>query len=305
MNNELRSGLLDMWSNETNQLILRRLSHVIAQSAAGGDWVELLPTLISRVQSSQNETEIISLLKLIEIIADYCPDDILTHIKILGNFLPPQFQSQNTSIQVSCAKATVACIVAIEDEGARNFFKPALQPIIEVLGSTLSRGDEVDATCIMDHLVEVAQIQPLFFKGAVDNIVAAMLSVASSNFLEFSTRSIALELMVTLTETAPALARRCPALVEHLVPLAMNIMLEVDEEDSEWAKGTYTEEPDDENYVVGEEAIERVAAGMGGRLVIPPVLSAIQQFIPVADWKKRRAAVAALCRLAEGCTNVR
>lgn len=46
-------------------------------------------------------------------------------------------------------------------------------------------------------------------QGTLDDVVSAMLSVASATGLEFPTRSMALELMVTLTETAPALARRC------------------------------------------------------------------------------------------------
>ena len=78
-----------------------------------------------------------------------------------------------------------------------------------------------------------------------------MLSVAGANNLEFSTRSMALELMVTLTETAPALARRCPGLTQGLIPLAMSLMLEYDEDDIEWAAGKYSEDPPDENSAVG------------------------------------------------------
>lgn len=81
--------------------------------------------------------------------------------------------------------------------------------MITVLGTALNNGDELDATGIMEHLVCIAQQQPMFFKGVLDDVVEAMLAVASATGLEFSTRSIALELMVTLTETAPALARRC------------------------------------------------------------------------------------------------
>ena len=77
----------------------------------------------------------------------------------------------------------------------------------------------------------VAQIQPIFFKGAIDGVVSAMLTVAGSDGLEFPTRSLALELVVTLTETAPALARRCTGLVEGLVPLSMTLALEVEEEE--------------------------------------------------------------------------
>ena len=91
----------------------------------------------------------------------------------------------------------------------------------------------------------------MFFKGgAIDQVVAAMISVAGSTELDFPTRSIALELMVTLTESAPALARRCNGLVQGLVPLAFALMLEEVDEDDEggshqskeaaWARKSYT-----------------------------------------------------------------
>ena len=134
----------------------------------------------------------------------------------------------------------------------------------------------------------------------MDAVVAAMLSVAQTQTLDFPTRSIALELMVTLTETAPALTRRCPGLVNGLVPLAMSIMLDVDESEEEWAAQSYADEPQEENYYVGEEAIERTAAGMGCRTLAPPLLAQVQAFAGNADWTYRRAAVSGLCRLAEG-----
>ncbi len=54
--------------------------------------------------------------------------------------------------------------------------------------------------------------------------------------------------MVTLCETAPALARRCTALVQGLIPLGMNFMLEVEVTEKEWVRGKYTEEPMEGDY---------------------------------------------------------
>ena len=50
---------------------------------------------------------------------------------------------------------------------------------------------------------------------------------------------------------------------------------------------------------MGDEAIERVASGMGGRVVAEPVLTIVQQYST-----HRLAAIAGLCRLAEGSTKV-
>lgn len=110
--------------------------------------------------------------------------------------------------------------------------------------------------------------------------------------------------MVTLTESAPALARRCEGFLPSLIPLAMSLMLEVEEEDTEWAAGKYSDEACDfdSHFSVGDEAIERVAAGIGGKAVSELVLGIVRSFSGDSRWPQRRAAVAGVCRLAEGST---
>ena len=54
-------------------------------------------------------------------------------------------------------------------------------------------------------------------------------------------------------------------------------------------------------YDTGEEAIERVAAGLGGRVVVPEVLKYAELYYTRSEWTYRRAAVVAVTRLAEGC----
>ena len=170
-----------------------------------------------------------SLLNLIETISEYSPDDVGQNLAALGPFLASSLSAADLSVQIAGAKASGACIVCIEDEGARSAFKPALDPIISILGKALANGDEEEATIIMDHLVTITVMQPMFFKGALDGVVSAMAIVASSEGFEFSTRSMALELMVSLSESAPVLARRCPALISGIVPLAMALMTSVEE----------------------------------------------------------------------------
>ena len=66
--------------------------------------------------------------------------------------------------------------------------------------------------------------------------------------------------------------------------------------------GKYTEDNSDENYFVGEEAIERVAACMA-KNIAPLVFEAVTQFTGRSEWTHRRAAIAALARLAEGSSS--
>jgi len=302
---QIRATMLELWATEADTQILTRLTHALAQSAAQSGWTELIPSLLAQVGSMQ-PTNVQSFLSLVEKIADYRPSDIQANINTLGGFLAQSLSSPESIVAVASAKATGAAILALEDEGIRSSFRAALPPILTVLGATLSRNDEHDATNIMQHLIGIAQSYPIFFKGNVDALVGAMLSVAGAEGFEFSTRNVALELMVTLTESAPAMARRCAGLVQGLVPLAMSLMLEVEDEDSEWAQGIYAPQSidDDDNYLVGEDAIERAASGMGGRILSPVIFAGVQEWSQSPEWRRRRAAIVSLVRLAEGAVEV-
>jgi importin-5 len=295
----VRTRLMDTWSKEESSVILRRLNHILAQSASRGDWNEFLPFMIAS-SVKMPPVYVISALEIIEIISEYSPDQIFANITMLGNFLGGLFSSTDQKIAFACAKATAACVVSIDDESARNSFKPALSPIISVLGNSLNGGNESDASSIIEHLVSIAQSQPLFFKGTIDSLVTTMLSIAGSTSLEFSSRSIALELVVTLTESAPALARRSAPLLDMFAKVAMTMMLEIETDDSEWLQMKYGEESQDDCYFIAEEAIERVSAGLGGKIFIPIVTPLVESFAQNSDWRYRRAAIAALTRLAEG-----
>ena len=76
-------------------------------------------------------------LLLIEVMAEYSPGDILTHVQILGGFLSTNLAAADTGVQVACARATSACIVALEDDNTREMFKPAANTVIPLLKLSL------------------------------------------------------------------------------------------------------------------------------------------------------------------------
>lgn len=296
----LRQQFACLWATELDPTILKRLAHIMAQSSQSSPWTDLLPYILSQT----NSTNTVASLNLIEITTDYCPNDLILHLEALGVYLCSFITSTDVSIQIACAKTTTACIVSLSEENHRNLFRPALQPIVNVIGVCLQSGFETDATSILSHLVTVAASQPVFFKGTLDAIMPAMVAVVSYTNLDFSTRIMAFEMMITLTETAPALARRCDTLVKNVIPLAFSIMLDVEEDNEEFASGKYSDaDISDENASAGDEAIERLANGLGGRVIAEQVLAHVGQYSTnSSSWQHRRAAVAGLYRLAEGCS---
>ncbi|MGH0142054.1 UNVERIFIED_CONTAM: hypothetical protein FKN15_075219 [Acipenser sinensis] len=55
------------------------------------------------------------------------------------------------------------------------------------------------------------------------------------------------------------------------------------------------------NAVAGESALDRVACGLGGKIVLPMIKAHIMQMLQNPDWKYRHAGLMALSAIGEGC----
>uniref|UniRef100_A0A8K9XTP2 TOG domain-containing protein n=1 Tax=Oncorhynchus mykiss TaxID=8022 RepID=A0A8K9XTP2_ONCMY len=91
-------------------------------------------------------------------------------------------------------------------------------------------------------------------------------------------RQLALEVIVTLSETAAAMLRKHTAIVAS----------------SGEFKG-------DCNAVAGESALDRMACGLGGKMVLPMIKQHIMTMLQNPDWKYRHAGLMALSAIGEGC----
>ena len=84
----IRQQLLALWKVESNTVMLKRLSHILAQSSSNGDWKDLLPSLITQHDSQPSEiNKSVALISLIEIVTEYSPDDIQDNLATIGPLL--------------------------------------------------------------------------------------------------------------------------------------------------------------------------------------------------------------------------
>lgn len=69
----------------------------------------------------------------------------------------------------------------------------------------------------------------LTFPVAVDQaaVTEAMLAVGAASQLEFCTRAVAVEVLLSLAERAPAIMRKCSSVALGLVPLTLALACEV------------------------------------------------------------------------------
>lgn len=133
-----------------------------------------------------------------------------------------------------------------------------------------------------------------------------MVFISSTQGLDSDTRELAVEFLLSLAENAGGMVRKSQYIVQSVVPLVIQMMCEV-EEDEQWVSKfddpeTFTESNDAENDIseTGAAAIDRLSTSLGGSAVLPVAIPVIKGLLGDADWRKRRAALYAICLLGEG-----
>jgi importin-5 len=292
----IKQIVFNAWSQESSIPMSNKFAHVIAQIATVTPWENFFHTIVNSSAPQR------SVLHLLEISTEYFPDALASNAEIIWSYLSTSLNSSTHDILVSAAKSTSACVAVITNDEVLKVYQTSLLPMLQILSNILARGDEQDATIMIDRLIEVAQFKPTFFKNTMDAVANAMLTIGNHDDFEFSTRSAAMELLVTLCEAAPAMVRRTKGFVENLVELVLKLLLCVDDDEISFQKQNYNEEIDEDAIDAGY-ALERIATGLGGKSVAEIILSRIQQLSASSDWRYRRAAIDALTRLAEGCSD--
>ncbi|CAG9771200.1 unnamed protein product [Ceutorhynchus assimilis] len=178
-------------------------------------------------------------------------------------------------------------------------FADLLAPMLMAIAESIQQQDD---DSLLKVLIELAETTPKFLRPQLLNIYDMCMKLFSDPSALDSWRILALEVMVTLAEMAPAMVRKLAGkYVEQLVPLILQFMADLEEEDN-WAESDeLLDEDNDCNNVVAEGALDRLACGLGGKVVLPLVTANMPRMLSHPDWKQKHAALMAISAIGEGC----
>ncbi|KAF6207377.1 hypothetical protein GE061_018618 [Apolygus lucorum] len=224
------------------------------------------------------------------------------HLDLIKQMLHQSLMDQTSyTVRFQAVKAVSAFIMLHDKEDPiHKFFKDLLPPIMQVMAECVEKADD---DTLLKCLIDLAESAPKFLRPQLDTIIQLCLKVMSSDDMDNSWKHLALEMIVTLSETAPAMMRKeAGKYIPVLVPLVLTLMTDLDD-DPEWSvSDEIVEDDNDSNNVVAESALDRLACGLGGKTILPQVISNIPQMLSNPNWKYRHAALMAISAVGEGCT---
>jgi len=222
------------------------------------------------------------------------------YIDVIKQMLMASLADQNYDVRFTAVRAAANYLLLHDKETPiQKHFGDLLAPMLQITVQSVEKGD--DEACLKS-LIDIAETMPKYLRPQVTELFGLCLKMIGNEELGDSWRHLALELIVTTAETAPAMVRKvCGNSIGEVVQACLKMMTDVEEED-DWATNDDPEEEDsDSNAVVAESALDRLACGLGGKSVFPHIMSITPTMLQSSQWTHRHAALMAISASGEGC----
>ncbi|CAG0896808.1 unnamed protein product [Darwinula stevensoni] len=223
------------------------------------------------------------------------------YLEMIKQMLIHSLNDNEWEVQLVATKALSAFLLDNEeDTRTMAAFGDALPLMLNVVGKSIYNPEEDDT--MLKCLIDIAESIPKYLRPQALPVMEMCIKILADPEITDPTRHLALEVVVTLCETAPGMVRKLgkkivPSLMLETLKMASDL-----EEDEEWNNADEAQDDDEEsNSVVAEMALDRIACGLGGKTVLPHVMETIPGMLSSSRWQERYAALMAISSVGEGC----
>ncbi|RKP13549.1 armadillo-type protein [Piptocephalis cylindrospora] len=263
-------------------------------------WPQLQPTLSEMASSSQaphRDCAFRLITSAPALLARQTPD--ASRSLFASHLADPSIQ-----VRVSVLRALVAFIKDAEKR-VQSAFSAIIGNIPQVsLGDVASSGEEVSLQEALTSITELAEASPRLLRPALPGLTAFCVQCMDAEALEDQTRSMAAEVLLTLTENAPGMMRKEPSFVVSFLPACLRWVCLVEEDEDWYTTATLDNEDNEALNAIAEQALDRLARGLGGKAILPTAFQYIPKMLETQgpeSWNQRHGALITLSCIAEGC----
>ncbi|CAK9814312.1 Ipo5 [Anthophora quadrimaculata] len=304
---QLKEQILLSVQNEQTETIRRKVCEVAAEVArnlidedGNNQWPEFLQFLFQCANSPVPALKE-NALRMFTSIPGVFGNQQANYLDLIKQMLQQSvMDTANYEVRFQAVRAIGAFIILHDkEENIQKHFSELLPAIVQVIAQSVEKqGDDA----LLKVLIDLAESTPKFLRLQLETIMEMCMNIFSNEDMADSWRQLALEVLVTLAETAPAMVRKVGGkYIASLVPLVLKMMTDI-EEDEKWSfSDEIVDDDNDSNNVVAESALDRLACGLGGKTMLPQIVQNIPSMLNNSDWKYRHAALMAISAVGEGC----
>lgn len=284
----VKAALLGSLQSETEGHIRNKVADTVSSVAFavfnvddGHEWPELLPFLLQCCQAPEapfRESALTIVGKLVEWMQSLAAEEA-TFKEIFAANLGAD---AGPGPRLAALRAVCKFVPALDNSAS---FGDLMAPMVQVAADALTGGDEERGRAAFEELIELVEVDVKFMRPQIEAIGQMTLEICQSESLQESTRHMGLEFLLSLAEQCPGLMRKMD-LTKEMLPLAIQFMLELDDDES-WELHEGQEEDEEcETYTIGEEAVYRIGSAIGGNTVLPVMEGMLGGLLGSEDWRQ-------------------
>ncbi|KOX78914.1 Importin-5, partial [Melipona quadrifasciata] len=282
---QLKEQILLSVQNEQTETIRRKVCEVAAEVArnlidedGNNQWPEFLQFLFQCANSPVPALKE-NALRMFTFVPGVFGNQQANYLDLIKQMLQQSvMDSANYEVRFQAVRAIGAFIILHDrEENIQKHFSELLPAIIQVIAQSVEKqGDDA----LLKLLIDLAESTPKFLRLQLEIIMEMCMKIFSNEDIAISWKQLALEVLVTLAETAPAMVRRVGGkYITAIVPFVLKMMADI-EDDEKWIfSDEIVVEDHDSNSVIAESAF----------------------FRQISMWFRWHAALMAISAVGEGC----
>ena len=217
------------------------------------------------------------------------------------------FKDDDITVKIAAMEAFSSFFGVVNKKAQKKYY-PLVPELLNILPPLKDLGDSDNLSKALIALIELAEEAPMMFKHLFHSLVQFSISVIADKELGDQTRQNALELMGTFADYAGPLCKKDSSYTSDMVTQCLSLMTDVGQDDDDAAEWNASEDLDveesDQNHVVGEQCMDRLANKLGGPAMLPPTFTWLPRMISSQSWRDRHAALMAISAISEGCRDL-
>ncbi|CAF4560716.1 unnamed protein product [Rotaria sp. Silwood1] len=292
---------------DDDETIRKKVCYIAAELAKNlmdeneqSQWPEIMEFLFQSANSSHSALKESALI-IFEAFPGIFGNQAEQLTQIIHQIFLSCLNDQDTKVRYTAAQALAAYLKHnYKNTQLLHIHRDCLPYLISTVTHSLANSND---DTVLKALIDIAENAAKYLRPAIDDVFNLCLqTMQQKDEFEESRRHLALEVLVTLSETASGMVRKvAKKYMNRLVPLLLEMMVDLDD-DSEWSiKDTIEDEEDDSNAVVGESSLDRLACALGGKTMLTYILTTVQTMLQNPDWRYRHAGLMAISATGEGC----
>ncbi|QSL64408.1 hypothetical protein MERGE_001709 [Pneumocystis wakefieldiae] len=305
---KVQSLLLESFTKENDENVRHKIADTISEVAhtlyeENVEWPELL-YILSQCTKSMNPGQRESTFRIIASIPEILKKEDINMIKQVFQL---SLQDDNVKVQLSSLKALSSLFTSSDSDS--HELVSLLPLMLNVFPPLLQSNDGDSFTSALTSLIELAEIYPKIFKPYFGTVVQFFVESLKNKNLGNSARQSSLEFLVTFSESAPGMCRKDENYPKSVIYECLSFMTEVGMEEGdkldEWLETDDLDFSESElNHIVGEQAMDRLARKLGGKVLLPIAFQWLPSLISSQNWNQRHASLMAISAIAEGCEKI-